>query len=105
MTTSGVITQPAPAKINLSLHVVGQRADGYHLLDSLVMFTSLGDEITVDHADTLSLTIEGPFADGLTNGDDNLVGVLHGRSPSTFVYSHVAYLNSIYGLHRPAEMN
>ncbi len=39
------------------------------------------------------------------NGDDNLVGVLHGRSPSTFVYSHVAYLNSIYGLHRPAEMN
>ena len=35
--------EPAPAKINLALHVTGRRADGYHLLDSLVVFTELGD--------------------------------------------------------------
>ena len=71
--TDGKVTQAAPAKINLTLHVTGQRADGYHLLDSLVMFTSLGDEITVTSSDTLSLTVTGPFAAGLSNGDDNLV--------------------------------
>ena len=71
--TDGKVTQAAPAKINLTLHVTGQRADGYHLLDSLVMFTSLGDEITVTSSDSLSLTVTGPFAAGLSNGDDNLV--------------------------------
>ncbi|MCL4141537.1 UNVERIFIED_CONTAM: hypothetical protein GTU68_044340 [Idotea baltica] len=73
MTTKGAITEHAPAKINLSLHVTGQREDGYHLLDSLVMFTAIGDLITVSPADTLALTIDGPFADGLTADRDNLV--------------------------------
>lgn len=63
----------APAKINLTLHVTGQRDDGYHLLDSLVMFTRFGDEITVSPAKALTLTISGPFAADLTVGDDNLV--------------------------------
>ncbi len=67
------VREAAPAKINLTLHVTGQRADGYHLLSSLVMFTSLGDTITVRAADRLILTLEGPFAKGLTAGDDNLV--------------------------------
>lgn len=73
MTTSGVIRSHAPAKINLSLHVTGQRSDGYHLLDSLVMFTQMGDVITAKPADTLSLTIDGPFAAGLEVNDTNLV--------------------------------
>ena len=41
----------APAKINLSLHVTGRRADGYHLLDSLVVFAEVGDRITRRPAD------------------------------------------------------
>jgi 4-diphosphocytidyl-2-C-methyl-D-erythritol kinase len=72
-TTKGAISEPAPAKVNLTLHVTGRRADGYHLLDSLVMFAALGDVVTVAAADHLSLTIDGPFSAGLTAGDDNLV--------------------------------
>lgn len=62
----------APAKINLALHVVGQRADGYHLLDSVVVFAGVGDWVTAAPAERLSLTVSGPFAAGLTGGD-NLV--------------------------------
>jgi 4-diphosphocytidyl-2-C-methyl-D-erythritol kinase len=63
----------APAKINLHLHVVGRRADGYHLLDSLVVFAGIGDRLTVSPADRLTLSITGPFAAGLEAGADNLV--------------------------------
>lgn len=63
----------APAKINLALHVTGRRADGYHLLDSLVVFASIGDRVTVTHSDRLALEITGPEAGGLTGGADNLV--------------------------------
>jgi len=63
----------APAKINLWLNVVGRRADGYHLLDSLVAFTDLADEIEVSPSDRLSLTVEGPFAPTLADEADNLV--------------------------------
>ena len=63
----------ARAKINLYLHVVGKRADGYHLLDSLIVFAECGDEIEVMPAADLSLSIDGPFAKGLGSGPDNLV--------------------------------
>ena len=63
----------APAKINLYLHVTGRRPDGYHLLDSLVAFTEHGDRLTAEPSDDLSLRIEGPFADGLDGGAENLV--------------------------------
>lgn len=63
----------APAKINLHLHVVGRRADGYHLLDSLVVFAGIGDRLTVSPADRLTLSISGPFAAGLEAEADNLV--------------------------------
>jgi 4-diphosphocytidyl-2-C-methyl-D-erythritol kinase len=62
----------APAKINLALHVTGRRVDGYHLLDSIVAFASIGDRITVAEAPDLSLTIDGPMAAGLST-EDNLV--------------------------------
>jgi 4-diphosphocytidyl-2-C-methyl-D-erythritol kinase len=67
------ITEFAPAKINLSLHVTGQREDGYHLLESLVVFADVGDTITVEIANQDSLTIDGPFAAGLDLGAGNLV--------------------------------
>jgi 4-diphosphocytidyl-2-C-methyl-D-erythritol kinase len=64
----------APAKINLYLHVVGRRADNYHLLDSLVAFADIGDRVTAAPADSLSLTLSGPEADAIAGlGDDNLV--------------------------------
>jgi 4-diphosphocytidyl-2-C-methyl-D-erythritol kinase len=64
----------APAKINLYLHVLGRRADGYHLLDSLVAFADIGDRVTAAPADCLSLAVGGPEAGALADlGDDNLV--------------------------------
>jgi 4-diphosphocytidyl-2-C-methyl-D-erythritol kinase len=63
----------APAKVNLSLHLCGRRPDGYHLLDSLVVFPAVGDLLAAEPASTLSLTVRGPFAEGLSTGADNLV--------------------------------
>jgi 4-diphosphocytidyl-2-C-methyl-D-erythritol kinase len=63
----------APAKINLTLHVTGQRDDGYHLLDSLVVFADVGDRIWFEPADHMSLAISGPFADGVPADARNLV--------------------------------
>lgn len=57
--------QTAPAKVNLALHVTGQRADGYHLLDSLVAFTETAfDAVTVTfgEADEVAFSASGPFA-------------------------------------------
>ncbi len=62
----------APAKINLALHVVGRRADGYHLLDSLVVFADVGDTLAAS-AGAPGFAIDGPFAAGLSAGADNLV--------------------------------
>jgi 4-diphosphocytidyl-2-C-methyl-D-erythritol kinase len=67
------VTDFAPAKVNLTLHVTGQRADGYHLLDSLVVFAGLGDSVTVAAAPALSLAITGPMGAMLPVTDDNLV--------------------------------
>lgn len=55
----------APAKINLTLHVTGQRDDGYHLLDSLVVFADIGDQVTVADGRALKLNISGPEAAGV----------------------------------------
>ncbi|MFT4784808.1 MAG: 4-diphosphocytidyl-2-C-methyl-D-erythritol kinase [Paracoccaceae bacterium] len=63
----------APAKINLTLHVTGQRADGYHLLDSLVAFASVGDIISAQVAPALFLDVAGPFASGVPTDHSNLV--------------------------------
>ena len=53
---------PAPAKLNLFLHVTGRRADGYHLLDSLVAVVDIGDRLRAEPATALSLTVDGPEA-------------------------------------------
>ena len=64
----------APAKLNLCLHVLGRRADGYHLLDSLVAFAAIGDEVTAERAAKLSLSVSGPAAASLAGPPaDNLV--------------------------------
>lgn len=63
----------AHAKVNLFLHVIGKRPDGYHLLDSLVVFAAASDALEADDCDALSLTIDGPFGAGLAEEPDNLV--------------------------------
>jgi len=68
-----MISLPAPAKLNLYLHVTGKRDDGYHLLDSLAAFAAVHDTVTVEDANDLSLTNIGPFGDQLSNDQDNLV--------------------------------
>ena len=68
-----MIAESAPAKVNLALHVTGQRGDGYHLLDSLVVFAGIGDRITVAISDDLSLSVGGDRAAGVPPGPENLV--------------------------------
>jgi 4-diphosphocytidyl-2-C-methyl-D-erythritol kinase len=67
------LTEAAPAKVNLYLHVTGRRDDGYHLLDSLVVFAGIGDRLSAAAAETLSLSLVGPFAEGLAAEPNNLV--------------------------------
>ncbi|GBQ49874.1 4-(cytidine 5'-diphospho)-2-C-methyl-D-erythritol kinase [Acetobacter ghanensis] len=70
-------TEAAPAKVNLYLHVTGRRADGYHLLDSLVVFAGAGDVLHYQPGPTpLQLEITGRFGRALDSsaaGADNLV--------------------------------
>jgi 4-diphosphocytidyl-2-C-methyl-D-erythritol kinase len=65
--------QPAHAKVNLWLNIVGRRGDGYHLLDSLVAFVDLSDQLEARPAARLSLELAGPFAGALAGETDNLV--------------------------------
>jgi 4-diphosphocytidyl-2-C-methyl-D-erythritol kinase len=63
----------APAKINLTLHVTGQRADGYHLLDSLVVFAGVHDHLIIGPAQKSSFTVQGPCSKGVPTDARNLV--------------------------------
>ncbi len=67
------LTRTAPAKINLALHVVGQRPDGHHLLESIVTFADVGDRIGISPAFEDRFTVSGPFSDDVPISDDNLV--------------------------------
>lgn len=73
MAAEAPVSAFAPAKVNLTLHVTGRRADGYHLLDSLVVFAEAGDRLTAAPADELALAVTGPLAAGVPTGADNLV--------------------------------
>ena len=64
----------APAKINLTLHVLGRREeDGYHELESLVAFTGMGDVLSLAPGPELALEVAGPTAQAAGGGPDNLV--------------------------------
>jgi 4-diphosphocytidyl-2-C-methyl-D-erythritol kinase len=65
--------ESAPAKVNLALHVVGRRPDRYHLLESLVVFAELADELVAVEAAFDRLSVTGPFAGSLSAGESNLV--------------------------------
>ena len=65
-------SEPAPAKVNLALHVRGRLPDGRHALETVFAFCTDGDRIEAEEADRLGLEVGGPFAEGLESGD-NLV--------------------------------
>lgn len=67
------LERAAPAKINLALHVTGRRADGYHLLESLVVFTRHGDRLWVEPAERDSFSVTGPYSADVPLTTDNLV--------------------------------
>ncbi len=68
-----LITEWAYAKVNLCLHVTGQRADGYHLLDSIVAFAGIGDQLHAGPSGVSSLTLEGRFGADLPSDMNNMV--------------------------------
>lgn len=68
-----ILTERAPAKINLTLHVIGRRDDGWHNLESLVAFSRSGDELSFDGGGPLTLSIEGPTAEAAGSLESNLV--------------------------------
>jgi len=70
---AGKVEERACAKVNLSLHVLGRRADGYHELDSIVAFADIGDRLTLAPSAENRLTVTGPFAAEVPLGDDNIV--------------------------------
>lgn len=68
-----MLTETAYAKINLALHVRRRRDDGYHELETLFAFAEEGDLLVAEEADGLELSIDGPFAKGLSAGEDNII--------------------------------
>ena len=69
----GLLAEPAPAKLNLALHVRGKRPDGRHDIETIFAFCIDGDRVEARASDALSLTIAGPFAAELEGGEENLV--------------------------------
>src|SRR5947199_4603801 len=67
-----MLTARAPAKINLTLHVLGRRPDGYHELESLVAFAGVGDTLSLEPGEALTLTVSGPNAAEVGADADNL---------------------------------
>ena len=66
------LSEPAPAKLNLALHVRGKLPDGRHRLETVFAFCTDGDRLEAEAADDLSVEVIGPFFQGLSN-NDNLV--------------------------------
>jgi 4-diphosphocytidyl-2-C-methyl-D-erythritol kinase len=84
------VTEFAPAKVNIALHVLGRRADGYHELDSVVGFAGVGDFLDIESAATTTLSVDGPFAADLPVTADNLVLKAHAALGSVAHVGHVS---------------
>lgn len=93
MAADAPLVEFAPAKVNLYLHVTGRRPDGYHLLDSLVTFGAAADRLEIRPAETLRLSVCGPFADHMpADPADNLI------------IRAAAALRTAFGIERGADL-
>ncbi len=85
MSSTAPLVENAPAKVNLTLRVLGRRADGYHKIESLVAFAEIGDTLGLAPGGELALTVRGPSAAQAGDEADNLVlkaaRALAARSP------------------------
>ena len=83
VTGAGVVELTARAKLNLYLHLLGRRSDGYHEVDSLIAFAAFGDRLSFAPGTDLTLELEGPFAEALPTEEHNIVlraaGLLQAR--------------------------
>ncbi|WP_447728918.1 4-(cytidine 5'-diphospho)-2-C-methyl-D-erythritol kinase [Sphingomonas koreensis] len=77
-----MLTEPAPAKLNLALHVRRRRDDGYHELETLFAFVADGDTVTLGEGE--GFAVDGPFAGALTGESDNLVTRAAARFAAAF---------------------
>jgi 4-diphosphocytidyl-2-C-methyl-D-erythritol kinase len=77
------VVELAPAKINLTLEILGRRSDGYHEIDSLIAFASVADRVSLELEAPLQVTVAGPFADAIvgTNILDRTLALLKARTP------------------------
>ena len=73
MSAPVLLADRAPAKVNLTLRVLARRSDGYHELESLVVFAAFGDRLSFSRGGDLALTVRGPSAAAAGEGGDNLV--------------------------------
>jgi 4-diphosphocytidyl-2-C-methyl-D-erythritol kinase len=73
VSVSAALVENAPAKVNLTLRVLGRRADGYHELESLVAFAGVRDRLSLTPGNDLTLALSGPSAALAGEGADNLV--------------------------------
>ncbi len=79
----------APAKVNLALHILGRRADGFHELDSIVAFANVGDVLDLERAEKTELTVEGAFANAVPATLENLVLKAHSALAAKIDVPHV----------------
>ncbi len=71
-----MLSEPAPAKVNLALHVRGKLPDGRHALETIFAFCTDGDVLSAQAADDVTLTVDGPFAGGLS-GENLVIAAAH----------------------------
>jgi 4-diphosphocytidyl-2-C-methyl-D-erythritol kinase len=77
------VVELAPAKINLTLEILGRRPDGYHELQSLIAFASVADRVVLDLSAPLQVTVAGPFAGAIVGANilDRALELLSGKAP------------------------
>lgn len=90
----------SPAKLTLSLRVVGVRADGYHLIDAEMVALDIADHITITEADTTHISLTGPYADGIATDASNLVHralTLVGRTAHVTIHKNIPHGGGLGG--------
>ena len=99
--TGDAVTIAAPAKLTLSLRVIGVRADGYHLIDAEMVSLTLADELEfVATTEPTTIRVEGRFADGVPTDDSNLVATAlrhAGRSAAVTIRKRIPHGGGLGG--------